>query len=210
MIAISNKLRNHGIEFERFNAIDGTLFSNLRNHIPSYLTLGAFGAFYSHLSIYSQAIDRGEKRILILEDDIEVYKDVHDVADIILPDSQYDLLYLAYIPVLNGEWNFDQMPIPPFVPNIIKATNLWSCMAYAINEKLMKHMLKSFTYMFDCEIDVYFAKYIQTNPYFNCKAAVPALFCGETFPSSDTTPNLPSNLKTRSVDARYSNPADYK
>jgi GR25 family glycosyltransferase involved in LPS biosynthesis len=66
---------------------------------PADLTHGMIGCTLSHLSLYKQMIERGEDRVLILEDDIRIedYKAADlDKAIEQLPDN-WELFYLGYL-----------------------------------------------------------------------------------------------------------------
>lgn len=94
-------LKNKGIEYERFSAIDG-------NRLPYNLkfvqlkdtkikSAGAFGCLLSHIEIYKDALYRDFDKILILEDDIILHKEFDRRIPALLNKTpeNWDLLYFG-------------------------------------------------------------------------------------------------------------------
>ena len=82
-IDIDRRLKRFGIEFERFGATDGSVikpiwekFQNQYFTTPNYLACAI-----SHLSIYKDAVSKDYSKILIIEDDVLINQNIHQIFD---------------------------------------------------------------------------------------------------------------------------------
>jgi GR25 family glycosyltransferase involved in LPS biosynthesis len=130
-------LNNHNIKYTIFEAIDGltkeTEFANLKTHKIN--SLGAYGCLLSHIEIYKDALTNNYNRILILEDDILIHKDIHNLFKTLkIPD--WNLLYFGSSQRL-GTWN----NIEFINKNIYKAYMSRGTFAYAIAKDILPKLI---------------------------------------------------------------------
>ena len=172
------------------------------------------GCAISHLSIYRDALDRGYKRILILEDDNRIHREANNMFNTnFLEETKHinienlELLYLGFIP-LTGDcsmWSYNE--VNDFVsPHIFKASNLWGLYAYGITENLMKEILDVYDKDFPMELDRYFVTQIQ--PRGKSFGLTPQLFAADDG-MSDNSGKTETMMLDRSIDARFANKIDY-
>lgn len=72
--------------------------SECKTIFSPYMSFGAFGCALSHLSIFQDAYDTGYETIWVMEDDILVNENPHEMTALIqeldgLTDSNWDILY---------------------------------------------------------------------------------------------------------------------
>jgi GR25 family glycosyltransferase involved in LPS biosynthesis len=196
-----------GIKFERFNAISGDVVKFFHRHSPQFFSNPNYVACaLSHLSIYKTAIDRGEKRILIVEDDVKIHREANSISNRI--PAAWDLLYLAYIPLSDDMTRWDYNIVPYTAERVFSAKNLWSLMGYGINEKLMRHLIEVYADSFPMELDRYFVQYIQPSEEFVSIGISPQIFCAEDG-YSDNSGRNETGMMERSVDIRFAKYTDY-
>lgn len=95
--------RETGLRFEIFDAIDGRQLSFdecVRNGLvrpdAAHYTRGRLGCASSHRALWSEA-DRGEKNLLILEDDVYCRRDIAQrVDDLLAGLPQWDVVLLGF------------------------------------------------------------------------------------------------------------------
>jgi len=113
MDKILKKIGNKFSEYEIFDAINGKLITeeeknnllslkskrifNNPSSFKDIRTLGAIGCYKSHIGVWELALKRGEKEIIILEDDIKLNVEVNKLKEYIntRPDN-YDICYLDW------------------------------------------------------------------------------------------------------------------
>ena len=99
MSDILNKIGGKFSEYERIEAVNGKLITEEeKNNLLSLKSrrlyncpvsfkdirsLGAIGCYLSHISVWKLALSRGEKEIIILEDDIKVKIDINKLEEYI-------------------------------------------------------------------------------------------------------------------------------
>jgi len=203
-----------GINYQVFNGVDGSvmnyIWKKMENHHfsnPAYL-----GCSLSHLSIYQDAISKGYQRILIIEDDNLVNKNIVQIfEDLTIPDWT-DLLYIGYIP-LNDDcsmWDYNGWGINSqnaISDRTFRPKNLWGLFAYGISLDLMREMVQVYNMEFPMEIDRYFVNNIQTRG--GSVAIVPQLFCCQDGVYSDNLGFTPGGMIQKSVDRRFVPYEDY-
>lgn len=92
-------LYRHGIDHSRFSAVFGMDFDveTIRTYCKKHMRPGQLGCMLSHLSIYQDALNRGLKRIWVMEDDIEVKGNPQGLTVLIDElerlDPRWDILY---------------------------------------------------------------------------------------------------------------------
>lgn len=214
MKTAERRFRFAGLEVERFNAIDGMVTEPLWKAMdnPHFTNSAYVACSLSHLSMFQQALDRGCKSLLVLEDDVRVHRDLATVAPAALKEvpADWDLLHFAFIPLSDdlSRWDYTMLSAHTAEPGLYKSRNLWSLMAYGISERLMRHVLEVYRASFPMELDRYFVTNIMHDPNFVCRATVRQLFCAEDNYSDNTQSHTPSLLQ-KSVDRRVSNYHDY-
>lgn len=232
MSSMIKRLQYFDIKYERFNALTGTVVKYIFDNTTFPVTPSVFEKWpssntlacnLSHLSIYNQALQRGESRILILEDDIRIHREIDNILTQRLTFieeyiKQWDLLYLCYIPVTpDGQfWDFSILD-SSFIPHpeskaysgVFKSHNLWSLMGYAISTSLMSHLLEVYSSSFPMEIDRYLVKSIQGQSEFTCLGISPTLISGENLGSDNQPFHQFTDFMVRTVDTRFSKYWDY-
>jgi len=179
---LNSKFKSFGLSVERFRAYDGELLNRFID--SNFRSLKKFDLL-NHLEIYKIALSRGYEKILILEDDIKIHKNLNLEFERVANELRfvdYDLLYL-------GNYNFtgkfddnlkSEIVKNYTIPNFLhfdKATNTHSSMAYAINRKTMEFILDYYQKNgYVDKIDLLMTSQIQNNPNFNCLKVMPQLF----------------------------------
>lgn len=209
-----SRCHRFGISFTFYPAISGKLFPdiyagyassrNTKISNPNYMACAL-----SHLSIYRYALERNQKRILIIEDDLLFNRNMQALfSDSVMEVPQdWDLLYLAFIPLSDDLMFWDYRIIDDrFIgERVFRAKNLWSAMAYGISDGTMKRVIERFRSGFDKEIDRVFVEEIQTEG--NSYALCPQLFAGYDNLSNNSEKN--DTIFIKSFDARRANAQDY-
>jgi GR25 family glycosyltransferase involved in LPS biosynthesis len=176
------------------NAHDG---ADIQNHYHIACAL-------AHCSVYALALARGQKKILVLEDDarIHIKSDENTRTFMKTVPADWDLLYFGYIPLSEcmSYWNYNLVDEKVITKGVAKASNLWTTMAYAVNEKMMNHMVNEYGAEMPMAIDNYLVRVIQKSPDFTSYAVMPQIVSTEDG-LSDTEGGTQNGLK--STDARY-------
>lgn len=207
------RLDSKSIEYEVFNGVDGSLMSHIWSKLdnkffsnPSYL-----GCSISHLSIYKDAIENGYSKILIIEDDNLINKDINDIFESLNIPPWSDLFYLGYIPLNDDctmwDYKFGINQSNFISEKFFKPSNLWGLYAYGISKELMIEMIDVYNESFPMELDRYFVKEIQNRG--NSIAISPQLFCCDDNIPSDNLGFAPVNMKLKSIDSRFTDPNNY-
>jgi GR25 family glycosyltransferase involved in LPS biosynthesis len=165
----------------------------------------------AHCSVYALALARGQKKILVLEDDIRIHtkSDENTRAFMKNVPSNWDLLYFGYIPLSEcmSFWNYSLVDEQAITPGTARASNLWTTMAYAVNETMMKHMVNVYGAEMPMAIDNYYVRVIQKSSDFNSYAVTPQIVATEDG-ASDTEGGTQNGLK--SIDSRFTSYEDYR
>ena len=91
---MERKFKEVDMKVEFFEAIDGSAF-------PSFHKLqsdGYFGSLMSHLSLYKKTLDAGHDKIMVIEDDLKINKNIHRAWFELtrhIP-SDWDMIYFSY------------------------------------------------------------------------------------------------------------------
>lgn len=207
--AISARLNKYGIEFEKFTATDGSVLNKVwQNFANSYFTTPNYLACaISHLSIYHDANQRGFNKILILEDDVVINKNIHELLENQIPEWR-DVFYLGWIPLSEDRtWWTYEMANQFLAKNFVVAKNFWGMFAYGTTKTFRQEILHKYNNDFPMELDRYFVEYIQKQN--RCLAITPQLFaCQDIW--SDNMNLHQSGMLARSVDARFAKYEDYE
>lgn len=219
----SKKFEDLGLSVERFRGYDGLLLKPFINPDVRVLRTGGYiGCLLSHLEIYKTALERGYERILILEDDIVFHKNFHKefkkiFNDIDLDSNDWDLLYLGSANFNNsyivGE-EINQSTIKNYKiygdRSFDKATNSWSCLAYAVNRKVMQRLLDYYeTNGYQYEIDLVIASEIQNKEDFRCLKVMPQLIMHQSEDSDNDPSGRSFDYLERFLNEEYSKKEDY-
>jgi GR25 family glycosyltransferase involved in LPS biosynthesis len=165
----------------------------------------------AHCSVYELALARKQKNILVLEDDIRIHIKSDENTRTFMKNvpSNWDLLYFGYIPLSEcmNYWSYNLIDEHVILPGIAKASNLWTTMAYAVNENMMKHMVNVYGAEMPMAIDNYAVRVIQKSSEFNSYAVMPQIVATEDG-ASDTEGGIQNGLK--STDSRYVHYEEYR
>ena len=198
---MSDLLNNIGgkfSEYERIEAVNGKLITKeeknnllslksrrLYNCPVSFTdirTLGAIGCYLSHIGVWKLALSRGEKEIIILEDDIKLKVDVNKLEEYLktIP-KDYDICYLDWYGLYgynntkeyNSHWNKND------------GDEISYFSAYIISEKGIKKLLKGI-FPIEQQIDCYADAYANENEDFNRYLSKKIIFSQGYSPLYDT------------------------
>lgn len=219
MKTMDRRLKFFDIEYERVDAISGPALSGIHNKLkesykfknPNYLATNL-----THLSIYSEALRLGYVNILILEDDLRIHRLMESLwknsmeNDPIIMNKNYDLLYLAFIPLNDDgtKWDYSKIPDSFVTNNLVSANNFWSLMAYGIQESMMKYLLERYSENIVKELDAYFVNEVQGKNVMSVYGYVPQIFAGDNV-LSDNDNKMYFNMLERSVAREYARLDDY-
>jgi len=198
MDKILNKIGSKFLEYERFEAVNGKLIiEEEKNNLLSLKSrrlyncpisfkdirsLGAIGCYLSHVGVWKLALERGEKDIIILEDDIQLKVDINKLNDCIsLRPENYDICYLDYYGLYgyennteyNSHWN----------KNNDDEISFFS--AYMISEKGIKKLLQN-VFPIEQQIDCYADAYAIENKDFKRYLSKEIIFSQGYSPLYDT------------------------
>lgn len=199
------------IEYQVFNGTDGSVLNKLWKSLsnsnfsnPNYI-----GCAISHLSIYKDALEKGYKRILILEDDNRIKMNANYQFNSLVDNLplEWDLLYLGFIPLSDDCSRWDYNIVNNFIADkVFLARNLWGLYSYGISEQLMKATIDEYNENFPMELDRYFVTNIQ--PRGKSYGVTPQLFAADDG-FSDNSGKIETSMLQRSVDTRFTKLTDY-
>ena len=206
---ITNRLEKHDIKFERFTATDGSVIKKIWEKLENkhFSTPNYLACAISHLSIYNDANQRGFNKILILEDDVVINKNINKLLELEIPDWK-DVFYLGWIPLSDDKtWWTYSMANQFVTQNFVIAKNFWGMFAYGTTKEFRKEILEIYNNDFPMELDRFFVEHIQ--PQSRCLAMTPQLFaCQDIW--SDNGNWHQTNMLDRSVDQRFAKLDDYE
>jgi GR25 family glycosyltransferase involved in LPS biosynthesis len=209
---ITERLNKVNIDFEFFDACDGQVLNHLWKKLDNsnFTTQNYVACSISHLSIYNDALSRGFKRILILEDDIKPHKNIQRMFNNIktqIPDD-YDLLYLGWIPLTDdcSMWSYNVIDDRFLTLNTLHSKNLWGLYSYSPSVNLMREMVDLYNESFPMEIDRYFVNQVQQQR--KSVAIWPQIVCHDIMVSNNNGWVDNQSLK-KSIDARAAREEDF-
>ena len=209
----TQKLDLLNLHYDVFNGTDGSVITKLWEKLenPNFSNTNYLGCAISHLSIYQDALHNEYEKILIIEDDNLINKDIHNIFDTLDIPQWSDLFYLGYIPLSDdcSMWTY-QYGIQGhnmIAEKMFRPTNLWGLFAYGIGRDLMEEVVDLYNREFPMELDRYFVNEIQKRG--NSIAISPQLFCCDDNVHSDNLGFTPTNMILKSIDGRFANPEDY-
>ena len=202
-----------GLECEVFNGVDGSVLQYIHKKIdnPIFANGAYIGCAISHLSIYQEAIEKQYERILIIEDDCRINRNIDSIFSKIekeIPSDWNNLLYFGYIPLSDDctRWDYSVFSQNYISSNVFVAKNLWGLYAYGIHLNLMTRLVAEYNVSFPMELDRYFTSVIQ--PEGKSYGISPQLFCAEDG-NSDNSGRMEMGMIERSVDVRFAKYTDY-
>jgi GR25 family glycosyltransferase involved in LPS biosynthesis len=204
-------MRRFGIEYERFGATDGSVMKHIweKFYVDNkyFTTSNYLACSVSHLSIYKDAIQNNYQKILIVEDDVLINKNIHSIFDSTDIPEWSDIFYLGFIPLSDDQSMWTYEIVNQFYgERIIKPKNLWGLYAYGLTNELMKELIDVYETSFPMEIDRYLVNNIQ--PRGGSIGITPQLFsCQDIF--SDNMGGQQVEMTRRSVDSRFARIEDY-
>ena len=197
------------IKYNLFGATDGSVMYHLWGCLqnPNFKNPNYLGCAISHLSMYKDAIEKGYEKILIIEDDCRVNRNIEfNFCHSDIPDK-YDLLYFGFIPLSDdcSRWDYNVFELRSDT-SLVKAKNFWGLYAYSISRELMIETIERYNKDFPMELDRYFVTEIQ--PRGNSYGYAPQPFCAEDGPS-DNSGISETGMMQRSIDTRFAKLTDY-
>jgi GR25 family glycosyltransferase involved in LPS biosynthesis len=221
---MQRRFRYFDVQVERFNAIPGKIISGYWDVVNAshqyHMTPNSLACAMSHVSIWADALARGRKKILVLEDDTRIHRKSEEMTKKLLADApeDWDLLYFGYVPLwtnnhrdaqsVNDIWDYNILDHNRLGPNLIKADKLWNCSGYAMSERLLRHMVDVYAKSYTKENDRYLVEDIQTSPHWKTYGVNPQIISGEdTF--SDLINGVSDFQGEKSIDQRFAKYADY-
>lgn len=211
MTETSDRLNKHDIKYERFGATDGNVIKPIWDKFyeknQCFTTPNYLACAISHLSIYKDAVQNNYNRILIIEDDIIINKNINNLFETTNIPEWDDVFYMGFIPLSDDQTMWTYQNINDFmIPRIFRPKNLWGLYAYALTNKMMIELLDVYDKGFPMEIDRYLVNHIQ--PRGMSIAITPQLFaCQDIY--SDNMNAIQYNMTQRSVDQRFVRLEDY-
>lgn len=100
MADIDSALKGVGIRYERFSAIDGSLVGANSQIAPicmQFCTNGMKGCALSHHAVWKKAIEKGDKTVMVMEDDAIIPEDINErIADVFARvPYEWDIIYVG-------------------------------------------------------------------------------------------------------------------
>lgn len=207
----TERLNAINLPFEFFDAYDGQLFTKLWTKLdnPNFSNPNYLACNLTHLAVYNDALSKGYKKILVLEDDVVPHKAYHAMMDIInkqIPD-EYDILHFGWIPLTDDcqYWNYNVIDNQFISQNIFKSKNLWGLYAYSITEFFMREMVELYNNEFPMEIDRFFVNIYNDK---KCFAIRPQMFAHD-YGVSNNTGFVDNSTFNKSIDTRIAKIEDY-
>jgi GR25 family glycosyltransferase involved in LPS biosynthesis len=193
-----NSIGSKFSDYERFEAFNGKVITeeeknnllslkskriyNNPSRFKDVRTLGAIGCYKSHVGVWELALSRGEKEIIILEDDIKFKLDVNKLEEYIKTRPEdYDICYLDWYGLYGYESTKEYNS--HWYENNGDEISYFS--AYMISEKGMKKLLKGI-YPIELQIDCYADAYAIENKDFKRYLSKDIIFSQGYSPLYDT------------------------
>ncbi len=210
---VVTRLNKYQIKYERFEAISGEALKFLSN-FDSILNKKktttknkhkTLGCALSHLTVIANSLDY--ERVLILEDDFIINKNIHTIFNNSNLPPNYDVLYFGFIPLTPDHkyWNYNLVN-KPYNENIYYALNFCGGYAYSPSRQIREEILKFYSKDFTYEVDHYLTNVVQ--PRGNSFAFVPQLIAVDDVISDRE--GILYDMKSRSIDTRFAKIEDYE
>jgi GR25 family glycosyltransferase involved in LPS biosynthesis len=166
LVKFSNKMEKHNIQFERYNAVSKTFLNSFSQIVmPNDPLLtgnsnksGLLGCLLSHMGVMKTALSRGQKQILIFEDDVSIHKHAESFFEKFIASLEengisfksIDILHLGYLPIVK-KGTFESPDIWSYrfldhvTGTVLKSKHFIGCHAYAVSEKFMKSYIEFYS-----------------------------------------------------------------
>jgi len=179
--AVNGKLLNEKEKNNLLSLKSRRLFHNPRS-FKDIKSFGALGCYISHVGIWQLALNRDEKNIIILEDDIQLKIDGNKIDEYIKsrPDD-YDICYLDWY----GLYGYDSTKEYNTYWNKNDSDEISYFSAYMISEKGIKKLLQN-VFPIEQQIDCYADAYAIENKDFNRYLSKEIIFSQGYSPLYDT------------------------
>lgn len=125
--------------------------------------MGCLGCLKSHLGVIKLALERGYKKILILEDDTEFIQPFSNFYKFCNPLKDFDMLYLS------GSHMKPYKGLPE-MKHIVKVTETNTTGSYCIGERAMRFFVTNII-GYSREVDTFYSQVMQ--PKFDCYCILP-------------------------------------
>jgi len=167
---IKNYERIPGIKLKTLDGIPKEHYGNLDSwqKVNEFYKKGIIGANTSHINAIRLAKERKYDNVLILEDDVGIRSDANEILEKTISQLngiKWDILYLG-----GGNQSKENMVF--VTENFIKAQNLLSAHAYAVNAGIYDKIIND-ALNHGSELDVFYRDEIQKN--YNCLCINPKL-----------------------------------
>ena len=88
------EFKKHGLQVERFAAIDG---NDITLPSGSLIKTGDMGCLLSHIAIFKLMVEKGMQKILILEDDVEFAENFNELFNSLISQVPefWDMIYFG-------------------------------------------------------------------------------------------------------------------
>ena len=211
-------LDREDIGYTRADGIYGNiLISLLRDSMFNYNPMdnrqNTLGCALAHLNVIEDARRKGHRRILTLEDDIEIYQDWRSVweefsSQDFIKDEDFDILYLGWVPLINEGTHWSYRHIDMINSCTSRARGYTGGHAYIWTEHIMDELISSVQkHGILYEVDHFVERFIQ--PRGRCYGVVPQIFCFRSVDSSRTSMEAEDAIKNRSIYTEYASPKEY-
>jgi len=141
----------HGINAERYEAVDGTKHDRVGK-----MSHGEVGCLLSHLNILKECKENNISNVLIMEDDVEFHKDLGELFSQYVNElPEWDILYFGATHALCYPY-MDRPPIK-VTDHVYKVYNAHATHAYAVNSSCYD-LLIDFVSKMEAPLDVIYTK----------------------------------------------------
>jgi GR25 family glycosyltransferase involved in LPS biosynthesis len=206
---VLNRLSQINLEFEFFDAYDGSLFNHIWQKLdnPIFTNANYVACALSHLAIYKDAINNNFSKILILEDDVIPHSNYNELITFNIP-KEYDILYLGFIPLTDdcAFWSYNIFNDRFINNNIFRAKNLWGLYAYSPSIQIMQEALEKYSEGFPMELDRWFVEDVQKRQ--KSYGITPQPFCHD-ITHSNNTGYIDNTSLIKSIDSRFATINNY-
>jgi GR25 family glycosyltransferase involved in LPS biosynthesis len=154
------EFQKHSLEVERFPAVDGTKLTPRSD----WMSKGRLGCAMSHLGVLNKMVQKNYKKVLILEDDVQLIDDFTNKIKEKLPfiPADFDVLYFGG----NNPHILEDVN-----PHIKKISDVLTLHAYAVSINFVKFIIPKIQKLNDAVDCIY----RNNTPNFNCYIFIPYL-----------------------------------
>jgi GR25 family glycosyltransferase involved in LPS biosynthesis len=236
-LKVQHKMKLHNIEFERYNAISKSILNPFAQVVmPDDFLLegsanksGLLGCLLSHLGVMKTALCRGQKQILIFEDDVSIHKEAElhlqsflkSLKENCIEIKDVDVIHFGYLPIIQkGNYEIKDVWSYRFLHHyngsgtLLKSQHFIGCHAYAVSEKFMKAYINFYA---NLDVDLHewptndwaIRDHFLLNEDFLCFAPCPQIF-GVSPSFSDNSELFEDNVEKRIINSNFTYFDDYE